>query len=478
MALTPLASFALTEVGTGGRPCTASTPFLIAPSCGAELGRGACVNATAEEASDPRNAAFYWGGVRCECGAMWTGKADMFTTNGFGCDNPVVLDKLCWAISALLWTQLLLRSLRPLMHHARKFAAERLAAKRAGRAVARDAALSMAAHATQVALVFPCVIVGSVWRAASNENIGVDVGVTIPWIIFYAFHLPSYNILSHLWLKSLVAGVLGTDQRAILRLDWVVGGIMQIGPTATIVACLIAGIAIPPLPSPARVAITVLRNVAFIVLTAGILLRSVFIRRELQQLTNAVTGSSDRERDAGRAVHVDTASPRAAKSPTAATSSSPPTSALNKKNQTKLQAVVKRMHETERATKAFLFLFCGVAVLFSVPQLMLFQYVALCLVLWVGVGRANIVWLFNTSADGGADGGENASSSPSPGTAAAGGNPGTTTAPYSSTRGLGGGAVASPRSSRQLTATNNNATNNATNVSQMSVSNVGSSFVS
>ena len=349
---TPTPATAQLLPGAGAPDCVVRTYFLLGspnaqrPACN---GHGQCVAPGT-----------------CECEAGWTGRGDTFTGDGYACHNPLVLDKLAWSLVALAWLALFIRSWPSFLKHVKTHRAETSTLRKAGRAHSFDAKRSMAVHVTLM-LTMPLMVWAGIHRAASSENFGVDVGVTIPLMAWYLLHFPSVHTVNHLVFKSLVQGALKSHTHdAILKLDDRVGMASAMLTSALQIGLLTAGVVLPRGPTVARAVTAIMHCFVLIFFTMTQFIRAVWIRRRITEVMSvAEQGLAGRPEQAARSE--------------------------------RLARVLTHLEENQRGAQVFTIVFIVLGVVFSLPWLLPFAYVYYTFVLVWGTDKANVVHVFSST---------------------------------------------------------------------------------
>jgi hypothetical protein len=335
----------------------------------------------------------------------------MFTGKNFGCQNPIILDKLLWSIAALRWIILFVKNIKHLDPHYQSWKNEN---KR--RSTQRGTSsqhwfhhhnYSMACH---ISLLISMVIlpIACIYRAATSENIGVDTTVTALFLCFYFFHAPSEAYLTHRTLSifasssSLGSGSMAKTT-ALIQFDGKIAWARTIILLVTLSTCMIRGLFIAAEPTVERLILTSFRNLAFLFSFVAALFTCVYILKKFKEMKESSAGTGD-------GVHSTDVSSSAMVNGGSVTAvgvvATPPTTpshrSVNLAPQpnpvgSKLQQLIGRLEEIIEDLRKIVVIFLFNLTMFNfIPQLIVFQYVHLAVLVILAAGKGHSIHLFAT----------------------------------------------------------------------------------
>ena len=203
------------------------------------------------------------------------GDADMFSMEGFACQNNIVLDRVMWGLALLAWFRLWMQALWMLRERI-------VTGRRSG----------VKTIFVQCAYVLPFMVGTLALRVATGWNLGADLTMSI----LFSMALIQITVSAWLILHSLFAALLqGTTKlgqneatKALIRRAYVFGVFMNFFFACCIIGSQVGGCFLPLGPSPGRIGLLILRNMGIILYFGSFIIMDVIQMRSLSQLKQSL----------------------------------------------------------------------------------------------------------------------------------------------------------------------------------------------
>jgi hypothetical protein len=327
----------------------------LIPSTSICNGHGTCVNS------------------KCVCDPWFTGKGDVFTGDGFGCQNPIILDKLMWSLAALAASIFFIRTLPWLFNHYKNWQAEHQRRMERGKSFTwfEHYNYSLLSHIGLQLSVFAYSI-GSIYRAVTGENMAVDAPVTGIFLVWYFTYMPADGYLKHRTLV-IFSSALGNNQDKTKSLIEFHGRMtlfaVTLATTGTI-TCAIIGLYIPAQPTLERLLITLFRNISLLLMFSAQWFTDSYILTHLKisKSSSAAGSNSSSNTNTNNNNNNDI--------------KDQPTSRMNE--------LIKHLEQCVTEARATLIFFLVMMIIFNgIPMLYPFQYVLLSFLIIVSSSKSH-----------------------------------------------------------------------------------------
>lgn len=312
----------------------------------------------------------------CVCdGTMWTGQADYFPLNS--CQNPVVLDRLAWAICAAMHLRLMFLARSGLVRQWQLYQKGRQNKAKFGTSKRRQSSVLISqAFFALMLVILPGLVATFVARAATNLHFGVDLEITLPLVVLFGAYMVAIAVIDHQLFAIMMMGTANphAKHRAedVIRIDYQTKVVATICYTILYAGCMIAAVFFPLNPGPERIALLVLYNVGTVVFFGHYYVSYSMLIAKLQGLlttseeaNNSKSGGDNNHKSKGRSelVHV-------------------------------LETI---KFAAEKAKKLMILLFVLNLMFSVVPQLFAFNYVKNALMMTLSTGGNHLLLTLSTS---------------------------------------------------------------------------------
>jgi hypothetical protein len=311
----------------------------------------------------------------------------VFTADGYGCQNNIVLDKLMWGLASLSMTIFFFKTLPWLFNHYKNWQVEhkRRQTSNVGRNLKtfRNTWLQHHNYSILSHLLLQISVlsyaVGCLYRAITGENMAVDKPITGIFLIWYFTHLPADGYLKHRTLE-IFSSSLGNNKQQTQqlinfhgRMTWFCVVIALVGS----VTCAIIGVTLPPEPTLERLYIALFRNIALLIMFVTQLFTDSYILRHLK-ISKSSTVDSSSDPDKGN-------------------NNNPATTGIVT---SKMNALINHLEACVTRARAICGFFVIMMIFFNgIPMLYPFQYVLMTfLIIISGTGKSHPLHYFDKSS--------------------------------------------------------------------------------
>jgi hypothetical protein len=224
---------------------------------------------------------------QCICDDGWTGAADYFSLDdGIGCHNPIILDRLLYALAAVSWSSLWISSYSAVKHHYLRWSHS---TKSKHQRFCSRATYQSHAHLFIIIPLFfpilPLAIASLILRAATTQHIGIDAPVSYLFAIVFNAQWLFAIAAQHFMLVSMLRGAMkyrGEQLQKIIQKDRQRLTIAVILYILSYFITTIVGIYIPVGITAGRIAITATRNIGMILWFIFCFIHGTTIQREVR----------------------------------------------------------------------------------------------------------------------------------------------------------------------------------------------------
>lgn len=299
---------------------------------------------------------------------MWTGQADYFPLNS--CQNPIVLDKLMWALCAASHIRLLFLARHGLYRQWNLHLRSKADAAKYGKSNRGDSAKIMFVAITlMMVFVLPVLIAIFIVRAVTDLHFGVDLSITLPLAVMYPLYMVTLAAVEHEMFKIMVLGAAAMGERGkaeeLIRKDRATKRLGTLAYSAVYFAMPVAQVFLPVGPNAARIALTAVSNIATVLYFAHYYVAYTIMYNKL----NVLLGSSD-------------------------------LAAYAQKPNGGLSSLLTQLSENVQHTKRLTLLLFMLTVIFTLtPQLYAFTYVKNTFLLFLSAGKSHVLLGMSISTD-------------------------------------------------------------------------------
>lgn len=193
----------------------------------------------------------------CVCDPMWTGKADFFPLNS--CQNPIVLDKLMWSITAAAQCLLLFRTRNTYLNQWRLFREGQREVAKHGSSHTRNNAVFYASSILAL-IAMPTLICTFIARSVTDLHFGVDLSITLPFVFGYALYLSTLAVVEHQLFRIMVNSADSARSAELIHSDWCVKCYGTCLYVIAHIGTIVASIYFPVGPNAGRIGLLLATN--------------------------------------------------------------------------------------------------------------------------------------------------------------------------------------------------------------------------
>jgi hypothetical protein len=337
----------------------------------------------------------------------------MFTGGIYSCHNPIILDRLLWSLASCSIFIFFCRTFPWLLAHYHNWRLELKRRSQRGKQnkIFQHHNYSFLAHVSLQTSLFSQSI-ACCYRAASNENMGVDLKVSMVFLVWFWTYMPSDAYIRHRTLTIFCSSI-GNNKT---KMDQLIEFHGKMTFSTFLIAfvglhiCVVIGILLPPEPTLERLLITLFRNVSILCMFLAQWFTDTHMLNQLKKSKQSVTTGDDDGDDGGGARTAAAASttendnnnnnstsndnPSPKSSPKK--SSQPPTTAgKNTPPPPKMTQLIQHLEQVVLQSKRLLGFFTIMLIIFNgIPMLYPFQYVLYSFMNIISVSKSHPINFF------------------------------------------------------------------------------------